>query len=167
MWYDSAKPCATVIVEDENQRVLLVKRGIQPFLGLWNLPGGFLEADEHPGIGAVREVYEETGFAVELIELVGIYIGHWDADGDVTRAHNSLNVAYRAKIVGGEWRSNEESTEMAFFHADELPPSSTIAYANHRRTLDDWSFGRTAVLLPGSAGLAITEEVMGAKRRGD
>lgn len=135
-----------MVVEDAQGRALLVKRGIQPFLGMWNLPGGFLEADEHPCLGARREVLEETGFEVELVALLGIYIGHWDADGDLTRAHHSLNVAYRARIVGGAWTPNKESTEMAFFAAGDLPAESQIAYANHWRTLSDWATGRTSLL---------------------
>lgn len=145
IWYDSAKPCATVVVEDDQGRALLVKRGIQPFLGLWNLPGGFLEADEHPSLGARREVLEETGFEVDLLALIGLYVGFWDGEGDETRAHYSLNVAYRARIIGGAWMPNVESTEIRFVSPRGLPPETHIAYPNHWRALSDWSAGRTAL----------------------
>jgi len=42
-------------------RLLLVKRGVEPYKGCWDIPGGFLEAGEHPEDGAVREGQEETG----------------------------------------------------------------------------------------------------------
>ncbi|MEB3196952.1 MAG: NUDIX domain-containing protein [Candidatus Sericytochromatia bacterium] len=142
VWYDCAKPCATVVIEDADGRVLLVRRGIDPYRGLWNLPGGFLEAEEHPLAGACREALEETGFEIEPLEQLGIYIGHWDGRGDATVSHHSLNVAYRARIVGGAWRPNAESTEMAFYTAEDLPPASQIAYPNHHRTLMDWATSR-------------------------
>ena len=54
--YENAKPCAGAIVVDAAGRVLLGKRSIEPFKGLWDIPGGFLEAEEHPEEGARREV---------------------------------------------------------------------------------------------------------------
>lgn len=138
VWYDCAKPCATAVIEDADRRVLLVRRGIDPHRGLWNLPGGFLEADEHPESGACREALEETGFAIRLTGLLGLYTDHHDGDGDPTRAHHSLSIAYVARIVGGAWRPNAESVEHGFFSASALPPDEAIAYENHRRTLADW-----------------------------
>lgn len=130
------------MVEDATGRVLLVRRGQPPHEGLWNLPGGFLEADEHPEAGARREALEETGFEVRLTGLLGVYVDHHAEPGDETRSHHSLSLAYTAVIVGGGWRPSEESTEHAFFRPDELPPEAEIAYANHRATLLDWRTAR-------------------------
>lgn len=138
VWYQNAKPCATVVVEDAAGRVLLVRRGIEPCLGMWNLPGGFLEADEHPEDGARREALEETGLEVALRGLVGVYLDHWDGAGDPARAHWSLSMAYRAVAVGGTLRETAESSEAAWFAPDALPPAAEIAYDNHHRTLLDW-----------------------------
>ena len=138
LWYQNAKPCATVVVEDAAGRVLLTRRAIEPFKGLWNLPGGFLEADEHPEDGARREALEETGLEVALTGLLGIYLDAWDGGGDPQRAHWSLSMAYRAEVVGGALRETAESAEAAWFSGDELPEDAAIAYDNHRRTLADW-----------------------------
>lgn len=138
LWYQNAKPCATALIEDAAGRVLLVRRGIEPYKGLWNLPGGFLEVDEHPETGACREALEETGLEVALVGLLGIYLDWFDGAGDPRRAHGSLSMAYRARPVGGALRETAESTEAAWFAADALPPDEAIAYPNHRRTLADW-----------------------------
>lgn len=61
-------PCAGVAVVDDGS-VLLVKRAIPPDEGRWALPGGHLEADEHPRTAAVRELAEETGVRVDPDEL--------------------------------------------------------------------------------------------------
>ena len=138
VWYENAKPCATVVVEDAAGRVLLVRRAIEPFKGLWNLPGGFLEADEHPEDGARREALEETGLEVALRGLLGTYVDAWDGGGDPARAHWSLSLAYRAVVVGGALRETAESGEAGWFAPEALPPDAAIAYDNHRRTLADW-----------------------------
>ena len=54
----------------EDRRVLLVKRGHAPFVGLWSLPGGKLEADETPRDAARRELKEETGIEAEVDGVV-------------------------------------------------------------------------------------------------
>jgi ADP-ribose pyrophosphatase YjhB (NUDIX family) len=126
------------VVEDEAGRVLLVRRGQPPYEGLWNLPGGFLEADEHPEHGARREALEETGYIIRLTGFLGAYVDRHDGDGDETRAHHSLSLAYTGVIDGGQWRPCAESTAHGFFGPDELPGDAEIAYANHRATLADW-----------------------------
>lgn len=138
VWYDCAKPCATAVIEDEQGRVMMVRRGVAPHVGLWNLPGGFLEADEHPEVGARREAREETGFDIALTGLLGVYLDQDDGGGDPTRAHHSISVAYLAQVTGGAWRASEESQEHAFFAPNELPPDAEIAYPNHRATLAAW-----------------------------
>lgn len=58
--YRNPKPCAGVLVVDGNQ-ILLVERTEPSGVGCWSLLAGYLEADEPPAQGAVRELVEETG----------------------------------------------------------------------------------------------------------
>jgi len=51
----NAKPCAGVLVTDSDGRLLLLRRANEPWLGRWDIPGGFCEFDEHPIETAVRE----------------------------------------------------------------------------------------------------------------
>lgn len=66
------RPCTgTVAVADG--RALLVRRDIEPRKGLWQVPGGFMEADEAPGEAARRELREEAGVEVGALDLLGVY----------------------------------------------------------------------------------------------
>jgi 8-oxo-dGTP diphosphatase len=130
--YRNAKPCAGALVTREG-RLLLVKRATQPFLGYWDIPGGFLEEDEHPEAGAIREVREETGLNVRPTGLFGLYMDRYERDGE---GHYSLNIYYLAEVVGGRERPGDEAVELAWFAADELP--AEIAFDHARMVLADW-----------------------------
>ncbi len=72
----NASPVSAIIVKKE-EKILLVKRGIEPGKGEWSLPAGFLEYEEEPAKAAVRELEEETGLKVgkedlNLIEALNI-----------------------------------------------------------------------------------------------
>lgn len=59
---------AAVVVRGND--VLLIRRGREPLLGAWSLPGGALELGETTAEGVVREVFEETGVPVRAAEIV-------------------------------------------------------------------------------------------------
>jgi ADP-ribose pyrophosphatase YjhB (NUDIX family) len=137
LWYDNAKPCAGALVVQAG-RVLLVKRAIEPFFGCWDIPGGFLEADEHPADGARREVFEETGLEVEVGRLLGVYVDTYRPGDEPVFWHYSLNFFFMAAVTGGALRPSAESSELCWFGPNELPPMAVIAYDNGRRALADW-----------------------------
>lgn len=147
--YENAKPCAGALVL-EGGRVLLAKRTIEPFYGCWDLPGGFLEADEHPEAGALREVFEETGLRVRLTGLLGIYMDLYVPNADPTSAHHSLNFYYLAEPVGGVLAPQGESSEARYFAPEELPEWEAIAYENGRQALRDWLAGKRMALPAGA-----------------
>lgn len=123
--YRNAKPCAGVLIEQEG-RLLLVKRAIDPFKGAWDVPGGFLEEWEHPADGARREAREETGLAVELTALLGIFV---DRYGDA--GYNTLNIYYRARPTGGRLAAADDASQVEWFAANALPEH--IAFPDHER----------------------------------
>lgn len=63
--------CVGGLVRDARARLLLVRRGQEPGLGLWSVPGGRVEAGESDAAATAREVREETGLTVEVHEHVG------------------------------------------------------------------------------------------------
>jgi 8-oxo-dGTP diphosphatase len=135
--YRNAKPCAGALVTRDG-RLLLVKRSIEPYLGHWDIPGGFLEADEHPSAGAIREVREETGLEVRLTGLLGLYMGRYGDGG-----FHCLNIYFLAEVVGGEERPADdtaalsEAADLAWFAPDELPEA--IAFDHAHQVLKDWA----------------------------
>jgi len=130
--YRNAKPCAGALVVHDG-RVLLVKRAIQPYFGYWDIPGGFLEEDELPETGAVREVQEETGLEVRLTGLFGFYMDRYSYsdEGDYC-----LNIYFLAEVVGGQEHADDDAASLAWFAPDELPEE--IAFDHVRVVLADW-----------------------------
>lgn len=136
-WYENAKPCAGALVVDAG-RLLLVKRAIEPFFGHWDVPGGFLEADEHPEDGARREVFEETGVEVAIGALLGMYVDTYRPGESRLDWHHTLNIFYLARPIGGALRVTRESSDARWFGREDLPPLAEIAYDNGRRAIADW-----------------------------
>jgi 8-oxo-dGTP diphosphatase len=128
--YQNPKPCAGALVVQDG-RVMLVLRVREPFKGYWDIPGGFLEGDEHPWEGAAREVAEETGLIIKPVELLGMYPDVYGEDGDYT-----LNIFYIAEIIRGEPYPADDAEEIGWFARDELPEK--IAFHNCRQALQDW-----------------------------
>src|SRR5262245_14109960 len=60
-YYANSAPCVSALIEDSEGRLLLARRAVEPFVGRWDCPGGFLEEGEHPLDGLRRELLEETG----------------------------------------------------------------------------------------------------------
>lgn len=131
---------ACVVAQDETGRILLHRRSDN---GCWALPGGGIEPDETAAVAAVREALEETGFEVELERLVGVYSD--PAHTTLTYPNGDrvayVAVAFAARVVGGAARLCEETLEVGFFAADELPDS---VMEGHRVRIADALAGRDA-----------------------
>ena len=101
--YDTRLAAYAVIV-DELGRVLLAlwNEGATP---LWTLPGGGVELHETPEQGAVRELREETGYDVELGQVLGVDSRVIPVEERISgddRPLRSLRIVFEARIVGGE-----------------------------------------------------------------
>jgi ADP-ribose pyrophosphatase YjhB (NUDIX family) len=122
----------------EAGELLLIRRGLEPGRGLWAQPGGFLEVDETPTEGAIRETREETGLDVALGEIVGVY----------ARLEAAVIVlAYEARIVGGDATTGPEATEITAFRPEDIPWPE-IAFRTTYWALVDWLARRRPELRP-------------------
>lgn len=100
------------VIEHQNE-IMLCRRGIEPRMGYWNLPCGFLENHETVQEGAIREVYEETGAKVILQGLHTVY--------NLPHA-NQVYLIFRACLQkSATWHLTPESTEIEFFKLDAIP----------------------------------------------
>lgn len=116
------------VVLDRELRVLLVRRGQEPLLGEWSLPGGALELGERLEDGVRREVREETGLDVEPEEIVAVFdhISHSGDDPARVRFHYVL-VDYRCRVLGGALRSATDATEARWAAWNELTGHGAVA----------------------------------------
>ena len=129
--YNNSRPCAGALVEADG-RLLLVRRGVEPYKGWWDIPGGFLDPGEHPEAGAVREVREETGLEIRLTSLLGVFMDTYGDDSGIY----TLNVMYLAEPIGGTARPADDAIEVGWFAPDELP--SDIAFRNGQEATNSW-----------------------------
>ena len=128
LWRDPK--VVTMVVVESPEGLWLGRRAINPGYGLWCLPGGFVNDDEHPADAALRECVEEIGAPVEIIELLGVY--HIRK----AEAASMVGIAYRALLKDGERpRAGSEMLEVAAFPRDGLPE---LAFTSHREVLGDW-----------------------------
>ncbi len=101
------------IVIDED-RVLLVERGREPLKGYWSLPGGALELGESLEEGVQREVREESGLDVRIVDRVEVFERITpDEDGKV-RYHYVL-IDYLCEVEGGELRAGDDAAQAVWY----------------------------------------------------
>ncbi len=92
---------------DDAGRVLLARRAHDPDAGLWDTLGGFLDEDEHPLDGLRREIREEAGAAIEVLDFVGAYP---DRYGDGEDAPVALNLVWEVTLLSDETSSCRPTT---------------------------------------------------------
>jgi len=128
--YAGSKPTASAACLDGEGRVLLSRRGIEPFKGKWDVPGGFIKPGEDGEDALRRELEEELGVEALVGAAAEIIADTYGPDGVPT-----LNIFYRARIVGGTPTPASDVAEIAWFGPGELPPASEIAFPCVREVL--------------------------------
>jgi ADP-ribose/FAD diphosphatase len=126
--FPSPKLVAGCLVESEG-KVLLLRRGIEPALGRWTFPGGYVDLGEHPRDAAVREAHEELGMRVEPGALHGVY---WDAGNPV-----AVVAVYAAAPGAVAPAVSDEATEFGYFASEEIPWAE-LAFATTQMALREW-----------------------------
>ncbi len=122
-------------IQAESLRVLVVRRGVDPFKGRWALPGGFVRSDEALEQAARRELKEETGLDVKQVHLEQL-ASYGDPDRDprqrvVTVAYLALAPGLPAPIAGSD------AAGAAWVDANDLLRSHSALAFDHSRILRD------------------------------
>ena len=115
--YASAKPTASAACLDDEGRVLLSRRGKEPFKDMWDLPGGFLN--------------EEGSVEVEPLDFLGVWIDKYGGNGS---AQTTLNFYWTARIVSGTLEPADDVAEFRWFAPDEVDEDD-LAFAHTREVL--------------------------------
>ena len=93
-------------------KILMCRRAIEPRLGFWTLPAGFMENHETTGQGAIRETFEEAKARVELGPMFSlINVPH------ISQVH----IVYRARLLDLDFGPGEESLEVVLMDETQIP----------------------------------------------
>jgi 8-oxo-dGTP diphosphatase len=130
VFYLNPKVVAGTIPEQDG-RVLLTRRSINPGRGLWTFPGGFVDFGESVTDAAVRETLEETGLFVDLTGLHNVY----------SYPGSPVIVVYRARVTGGTLTACAENDLLEWTAPDEIPWDA-LAFDSTREALREWVAAR-------------------------
>jgi len=98
-----------VIIENENGAILLLDHVLRPDSG-WGIPGGFLGYGEQPAEAIRRELIEETGLELKIVEMVR-----------VRTVNRHIEILFRAKANGFASIKSHEINAFGWFKVDEMP----------------------------------------------
>ncbi len=102
----------------KNGKILLVKRAFEPGAGKWSIPGGLVELGEKLSEACAREMEEETGIEIEVLELINAFdMVDLDESGKVV--YHYVLVDFLARPIGGEDKPSAEVTEMKWVTREE------------------------------------------------
>lgn len=106
----------------EGGRVLLVKRGKEPLLGEWSIPGGMLETGETLRQGVEREAREETGLVVRASELLGVFervVPEGGGESGRTLYHYVL-IDFLCERISGDVCAGGDAADARWFTPEEV-----------------------------------------------
>jgi ADP-ribose pyrophosphatase YjhB (NUDIX family) len=112
VFYLDPKLAVGTIIRDDRDRVVLVKRAIEPGYGKWVFPGGYVDRGEEVQVAAIREAREETGLDVRIDRLVNIYS---------YSGRTPVIIVYAATMIGGCLGCDDEGLEADFFEHGRIP----------------------------------------------
>lgn len=129
-YWPASVPGAQAVIERDRQ-VLLGRRRNDPGAGRWDLPGGFLDEGEDALVALHREIREETGLEVEIVE----FLGTWN---EAYWTRTVLCLTWRARVVGGEELAGDDLVELRWFRVDDRPHGDELAFPTFEAILSLW-----------------------------
>jgi ADP-ribose pyrophosphatase YjhB (NUDIX family) len=131
IFYIDPKVAVGTIIRTASDRLVLVRRAIEPGYGKWVFPGGYVDRGEALVDAAVREAREESGLQVRLDGLVNVYSYAGRAP---------VIVVYAATAIGGTFDIDDESLEGREVEADAIPWND-LAFRSTNEALRDYLAG--------------------------
>ena len=122
--YQNPKVVAGCIPEYQG-KILLCKRAIEPRLGYWTLPAGYMELEETSLEAAVRETLEEANARVKVLDLYAVFnLPHV----------NQVYLMFRSKLLDLDYSPGAESLEVGLFTESDVPWDQ-LAFTTVHQTL--------------------------------
>jgi len=136
-WQNSKPAVGAIIVRKVGGKphVLLTRRGIEPYKGMWDLPGGFLNNGEHPEEGLTRELREELGTSPLGSRFLTVEIEEYPRMDVAEEARFVLSLFYLCEIPeDAVLTPMDDVVDAAWFPLEELPDG--IAFAANQRAFE-------------------------------
>lgn len=114
VWYHNSKPTASVLIIQNDQVLLSVRKG-EPAKGEYDTPGGFLEYGELPEAGAIREAKEEMGVDIKITRFFCF------ATTNYVEHIKTLDCFFLAKITSGELQANDDVEKLVWVPIKDIP----------------------------------------------
>lgn len=123
--YLDPKVVGVGILEKED-KILLVKRGIEPGYGLWSMPSGYINRFEKVEDAIERELFEECGIIVKADWISGVYS---NSDSPI------ILLVWNLKFISGDIKPLDETLEVGFFDINNLPD---LAFGHDLEIISNW-----------------------------
>ena len=124
--YNNRAATIDAIIIREN-KILLIKRGLEPFKNYWGLPGGYVDWNETLEDAVKREVKEEVGADVISLKQMGIY------SNPKRHPQQTIDISYEVEIEG-EIKAGDDAKKFKWFNLNELPE---LAF-DHKKIIEDY-----------------------------
>ena len=128
VFYIDPKIAVGTIIRTPADRIVLVRRAIDPGYGKWVFPGGYVDRGEEVTLAAIREAREEAGLDVRIDRLIGIYS---------YAGRTPIIIVYAATMTAGELAMDDEGLEIREFGLDEIPWDD-LAFRSTQEALRDY-----------------------------
>lgn len=128
VFYKNPIPSVVGISINDDKEILLVKRGVEPDIGSWCLPGGFIELGETSEQAVKRELLEETGLDVNPGEIITVDTTLGGFYGDV------IVIAYKITVrEGQDFMPGDDALEVQYYPKEKLP---RLTFRSHELIID-------------------------------
>ncbi len=126
-YYKNPIPASACVILNEKDQIVVIKRKIEPQIGSWALPSGYIEINQTPAQCAIDEMEEETNLQGEIVKNLGYFSEFSPLYEKV------ISFGFLMKIIGGQLQAGDDAAEARFVGFDELPE---IAFPSHRKFIE-------------------------------
>ncbi|MEU4606238.1 NUDIX domain-containing protein [Kribbella sp. NPDC023972] len=146
--YDTRLAAYALIVDDADRMLLTWYVGGQHARACWTMPGGGVEYDESPQQAVVREVFEETGYTVDVGAPIAVHTSTEPHTRRSRRPYKAVRVVFAATITGGSLGTTELNGTTAYA---QWVPLDQVASLSPRADIIDVALAKHPARVPGSS----------------